>query len=41
MQMKEKYFIFLLGTKETKKSFFFKKITKNSNSNYNQPTGMK
>ena len=40
MQMKEKYFIFLLGTKETKKSFFFKKITKNSNSNYNQPIGI-
>ena len=40
MQINEKYYIFLLGTKETEKSTFFKKITKNSDLNYFQPIGI-
>jgi hypothetical protein len=40
MQINEKYFIFLLGTKESEKSTFFKKITKNSDLNYFQPIGI-
>ena len=40
MQIKEKYFIFLLGTKESEKSTFFNNITKNSDLNYFQPIGI-
>ena len=40
MQINEKYFIFLLGTKETEKSTFFKQITTNSDLNYFQPIGI-
>ena len=40
MQINEKYYIFLLGTKETEKSTFFKQITKNSDLNYFQPIGI-
>ncbi len=40
MQIKEKYFIFLLGTKESEKSTFFNNIKKNSDLNYFQPIGI-